>query len=1225
MKKQRLAIIIALILFFVPFFWLEPGEMNLGGDSGRLYFYDPATYLNLHVFYNYLKSGNGIELTYYIFLPYVTLLFLLKSVFQSSTLLISLFNGLTLSIAFFSVYLIVKELLTGNDNIGISRYRESAAILAGLFYILSQISIYSGWEKPIITFYQVFLNPFMAFLTLKFMLTQKIKYLIVALLTTFVFAPNFSIIGAPPFFAFYPITILFLFIYATFIRGVSIKWRFFFIGIVLFLCIQAFHLVSTVGSIFSAGSSANLTVFAQEGVGSRYGLDYFISVAGGIKVSRIWMSLAQIQDERYLAVFIIFPAILALSFLINRGRTLLLTGLFFIVTLYFTSAITETGFFVYKQLFKIPGFSMFRNFHGQWSYVFFFFYSLLFGQAIAIVASKCSKRIALLLFTILGTIIVGFGLPLLSGTVPMPTNKDTGIKSSFRMDPVYEQALQYFKSDPVDGKVLMFPLTDPGYQVFQGKDGGIYRGLPMISYLGSKSEFGGYETLGPFKNIFMTSMQSHDFETLEKLFSILNIKWIFYNSDPYIYSEPFNSLYGFVSQYAPKDPKGYREFIEKLPITKLVDFGNTYHIYSVKDDIYVPHIFATQSVNFTNNASDLVVDSNFQREGRHAILPVQGAESGDDSLILHGFPKTFFTELKNNSHFHTHEPFIKRKLSYIFYPFVVVKEQFVLWRKQQDYVNYINSSFLFLMKRIIEMERFGKDMDIISRAWKEPKLWEVHKWQAYNSLTRYEKEFEDTIEFIEKAPVSDEQRIYNELKIKEQLHKHELILLRSIRELDKKAEDKTYLLFTVNSMFERLYEHIHMPIIDPSLYVYRLPTYDYNNGVYDVYLGDKNASFHDPSQITLTLGDQIVKPISQASESGLLLFKGVRLDNKKDIDITVTMPVDDIAQKTSWNKGGDPFESTNGVMTMVLNNTLDDFAGGVTLEIPHWVSKSKYLISFDYNTNGKDFVFSFFIKNRMVDPLKKTGYQQFFEKRLYSQGFKTQQSFVYSEEDNVGGFLKIVPFYQDNASTIQIKNLVIQKIDHPQLVFKKIIPEENKNLQLPHITFRRVNPTRYVLDIKDAVNPYTLVFLESFNTNWKLFDPESNTNSVRGSVSRLLGRVGKLLITPFARDETGDTTIVASYFNGEVEEARHTYKFLEPGTFKTWGKNTIADHTHTFANAYANAWHITPQDMNGKTDYTLVLELSTQKRFYATLLLSLITVIVLIGYLIKSLLWPRKH
>ena len=75
-----------------------------------------------------------------------------------------------------------------------------------------------------------------------------------------------------------------------------------------------------------------------------------------------------------------------------------------------------------------------------------------------------------------------------------------------------------------------------------------------------------------------------------------------------------------------------------------------------------------------------------------------------------------------------------------------------------------------------------------------------------------------------------------------------------------------------------------MPIIDPSLYVYRLPTYDYNNGVYDVYLGDKNASFHDPSQITLTLGDQIVKPISQASESGLLLFKGVRLDNKKDIE-----------------------------------------------------------------------------------------------------------------------------------------------------------------------------------------------------------------------------------------------------------------------------------------------------------------------------------------------------
>jgi len=37
-------IIISVILFFIPFFWLKPGEMDLGGDSTRLYFYDPVSF-----------------------------------------------------------------------------------------------------------------------------------------------------------------------------------------------------------------------------------------------------------------------------------------------------------------------------------------------------------------------------------------------------------------------------------------------------------------------------------------------------------------------------------------------------------------------------------------------------------------------------------------------------------------------------------------------------------------------------------------------------------------------------------------------------------------------------------------------------------------------------------------------------------------------------------------------------------------------------------------------------------------------------------------------------------------------------------------------------------------------------------------------------------------------------------------------------------------------------
>ncbi|RJQ26301.1 hypothetical protein C4577_03805, partial [Candidatus Parcubacteria bacterium] len=837
MKKYRFAIIVALILFVIPFFWLSPGEMNLGGDSGRLYFYDPATYLNLRVLYNYLGSGFGTELTYYIYFPYVMLLFLLKLIFQSPTVLISFFNGLTLSVAFFFVYLFLKELLKRNENNIKQVYVEISSILGGLFYILSQISIYSGWEKPIITFNQVFLNPFMAYILLKFMLTQKMKYLTIALLTTFIFTPNFSIVGAPPFFAFYPITIVFLFLYARFICKVSFKWKFFIIGIILFLLIHSFHLTNTVQSIFSPGSSYNQTVFAPEGTtGSRNAVSYFVAVAGTVKASLAWMGLSQFQDKPYYVLFIIFPVILVASFLLNKGKTLLLTGLFFLVFFYFSSAITEIGFFIYKQLFKVPGFSMFRNFHAQWSYVFFFFYSLLLGQALATVANKLSRRSAFLLFTVFGIVIVGFGFPLLTGSVAMPKNPETGVRNSFQMDPVFEQYIQSIKSNPIDGKVMMFPLTGPGYQLLQGREDGFYRGLPMISYLGGKSEFGGYETMGVFKDIFLTSMKNNDQKTLKKLLSMMNVRWLFYNSDQYVYDKQFKSLYSFVSEYAPRDQEEYKDFIKKMPVVKIADFGKFYHVYSVREDIYLPHIFSTVNTISTNDAISLIFDSNFQKDVHQAVISVQYAVDEKAQMILYGVSTSLLSEIKDNSHLHRHMPFVNRKPDDMFYFLAVAREEFDLFRTKDNPNQYLNYSLFLLSKRIQEMESFGVQMAVVKDSIKTTKTSDLNKLSSYNSwnssIYRYEKQFDELIRWINESKASEKDRALYKIKVNEQLYQHEIRLLRSLNDLNKENKEKEYLYTAVNDMFKRYYEKVDISIINPYLYTYSLPAYVNRKGKY---------------------------------------------------------------------------------------------------------------------------------------------------------------------------------------------------------------------------------------------------------------------------------------------------------------------------------------------------------------------------------------------------------
>src|SRR3989344_4126895 len=145
MKKTNILVfIIAIFLFFIPFLWLKPGEMNLGGDSGRLYFYDPFSYLNNTTLYSFSSSGTGVENYGYPPFFFMFLLIIFKLIFSSPTILISIFNGIVLSCAFLSIYFIVRELLSNLRN----SIRESVAvcssILAGFLYIFSQLSIYSG-------------------------------------------------------------------------------------------------------------------------------------------------------------------------------------------------------------------------------------------------------------------------------------------------------------------------------------------------------------------------------------------------------------------------------------------------------------------------------------------------------------------------------------------------------------------------------------------------------------------------------------------------------------------------------------------------------------------------------------------------------------------------------------------------------------------------------------------------------------------------------------------------------------------------------------------------------------------------------------------------------------------------------------------------------------------------------------------------------------------------
>src|SRR5260221_2056372 len=163
---------------------------------------------------------------------------------------------------------------------------------------------------------------------------------------------------------------------------------------------------------------------------------------------------------------------------------------------------------------------MFRNYFGQWVFVFSFFYTLLFGQALQIIFERIKLRYLIGITCFIVFILVFEAWPFLkSGLLDKNLFQSKNVKITIQMDPEYEKVLNYIRNLPVDGKFLTLPLTDPGYQIISGKNGGAYQGPSTISYLAGKDDFTGDADLTPFDQTFLTFVQDNNITGINRLFS----------------------------------------------------------------------------------------------------------------------------------------------------------------------------------------------------------------------------------------------------------------------------------------------------------------------------------------------------------------------------------------------------------------------------------------------------------------------------------------------------------------------------------------------------------------------------------------------------------------------------------------------------------------------------------------------------------------------------------
>lgn len=136
----------------------------------------------------------------------------------------------------------------------------------------------------------------------------------------------------------------------------------------------------------------------------------------------------------------------------------------------------------------------------------------------------------------------------------------------------------------------------------------------------------------------------------------------------------------------------------------------------------------------------------------------------------------------------------------------------------------------------------------------------------------------------------------------------------------------------------------------------------------------------------------------------------------------------------------------------------------------------------------------------------------------------------------------------------------------------------------PRITFKKINPTKYMVKVEKAAKPFFLIFSESFHSGWKAYIREANGQ----------------------RPEVGG--------------------WRSP-VWETWFRKPLPENRHFLVNGYANAWHIDPAkvDKDGDGKFAVTLYFWPQSLFYLGLGISLITLIGCVAYLTTPLITRKTQ
>lgn len=1102
-------VLVILFMSLTPLLWLKDGQIILGHDSGfRL---DPIAHLR-NLFYSWDSSANfGTDWSWF---KGFLITQAPETFFIALTKSFTVGQQLTFIFWFFSIgismYIFINAFFKEKDY-------WFFRVFASIFYIYNFFLLQAWFITERAKFSLFSLLPLGTLLIYK---TLTREY---SILKGFILFSLVSVVlNAGGNLTFYGVLLLaygITFIYVTVVnilRGgkkeliYSLKALLLFL--VGFLAVNAYWAFPQLYLFFSGYSN----------LGSVGGIDGIIRWESVIAQNASFINLLRLQGmpdwydnslHTYGYIFTNNPALIAFSFIFpfillsgllyhrklsvdkNKNQVIILVLLFLFFGFLFTAGSHPPSGFIYVFLIKfIPGFAIFRSafykFGGiLWlSYIFLFsFYLNLFLLRLI----KGKKRYALVGIFSFG-LLLAYHFPFFQGNF-FTWNKPFTTKVEL---PRYvNEMAEYINKLPSDTRILLLPKFGDQADSYQWGFWGV-DSLPRL--FTNKSIVANSSSHAEIINSIYYSVEKNDENTFLRLAGISGITKVLWREDM-LYSDKTKTSKNFIS---------VKQNLESFKGIKLEKKIGAWSLYKIELTYYVPTFSNIDSIIYAQSETSILRNIfNEEKDVKNlAILFEESMEDKDKNILLSSGKKVIgaeciacSSEVFNSTGGKLLEmPKIKILPNSPFYHLLSLREQQVQRLHANSPSRRIDADLGYANKRIVEMK------EIATAKVKEtnPKLF------VRQGIKKYKTLITDSIE--QAGMLSEDSKNEAYIKILTYLNS-QLFYLRVQKGLyDYALEDFEELSIFMQDQIGYLKGKIWVTNLSENKIRYFL-SID-SPGMYDFHITSAEIQTR-----TITVDGKKI-----TDYKNIYLTKGI---HKLEISYYGIENLTEVQQATE-----------SGELNLA-------FGQRKKFPFKEFDSEKTYFVSFDYKiTGGRP-------NASIVEKEKNTQYiwNLFLNQNTVWNSFSSIFTTIHNSRSVT---LEFFPTgFEKTGAEIQVKNLRIFRVDIPEVFVSRNVISQT-NLAYPRISFYRVSPTLYKVDIKNATSPYLLVFGESYTKGWRAY--------------------------------------IADDF------------------FQTFSMQPIPEEKHYILNDYSNGWLV---DKNG--NYSIIVEYFPQKIFYSGLFVSGVSLFIL--------------